>query len=77
MAISINLRTYTLIVDGIELATVHQIDELVGVIIAHKGKGYANLANRLCSAIEQGKDTTFMEKVIDIEIRKDFSAIAA
>lgn len=72
----INVRTYTLsLANGVELGKFTSTSELGNEFVAHFGKGYRNLANKLVNAIELGKDTTRMERVLGVHVTTEFVAL--
>lgn len=78
MAITLNVRTHTLITtDGADLGTFTSLDELGDAFVAHFGKGYSGLAKKLVDALKGGKDTSRMEMVLGVSISKGYAAIAA
>ena len=75
---TITVRTYTLTTNnGVELGTFTSPAELGKAFVAHFGKGYTVLAGKLVDAIEHGKDTTFLEKVLGITVESRFDTLAA
>ena len=75
---TITVRTYTIATnDGIELGTFTSPAELGKAFVAHFGKGYTSLAEKLVDAIEHGKDSAFLEKVLGITVKSRFDVLAA
>lgn len=77
MAISISVRTYTLVSNGTELGTFTDLNELGNAFVAHFGKGYANLAGTLVDALSKGKNTERMESVLGIRVVSGYAELAA
>lgn len=75
---TITVRTYTLTTNnGIELGTFTSPTELGKAFVAHFGKGYTGLAGKLVDAIEHGKSTAFLEKVLGVTVESRFDTLAA
>ena len=75
---TINVRTFTLsLVDGTELGTFDQLDELGRAFVAHFGKGYANLAGTLVDALKKGKDTERMERILGVRVTSEYTELVA
>lgn len=78
MAISISVRTFRLqLLNGAELGTFTDLDELSRAFVAHFGKGYANLAGVLVDALSKGKDTTTMERILGVRVTSKYVELAA
>lgn len=75
---TIEIRTFALsTAKGVELGTFDNADELGAAFVAHFGKGYIGLAKKLVAAIKYGKDTTRMESVLGVRVRKGYRQLAA
>lgn len=78
MAITINVRTYTLTTtSGAELGTFTDLTELGDAFVAHFGKGYVNLAGTLVDALRKGINTERMEHVLGVHVTSEYVELAA
>ena len=75
---NISVRTYTLALsNGAELGTFTSLDELGRAFVAHFGKGYVGLADKLVADLAAGKDTSRTEFVLGVKVTSEFVALAA
>ena len=75
---NINVRTYTLALsNGTELGTFTSINELGNAFVAHFGKGYRGLADKLVADLAVGKNTSRTEFVLGVKVTSKFVALAA
>lgn len=78
MAITINVRQFVLTtINGTELGTFTNLDELGRAFVAHFGKGYAHLAGVLVDALQKGKDTSYIEHVLGVHVTSEYVTLAA
>lgn len=75
--LSLTVRTYTVSANGTELGTFAVPSELADAIVGHFGKGYRHLADVLADAIDKGKDTEFIERVLGVHVTSEYATIAA
>lgn len=74
----LNIRTYALsTIDGANLGTFTQLNELGNAFVAHFGKGYTALAKKLVADLAAGKDTSRTEHILGVHVERGFTAIAA
>ena len=75
---TINVRTYVLSEsNGAEIGTFTNLNELGDAFVAHFGKGYRGLADKLVADLAAGKDTSRTEFVLGVKVTSEFVALAA
>lgn len=75
---TINVRAYTLTtINGAEIGTFTNLNELGRAFVAHFGKGYVGLADKLVADLAAGKDTSRTEFVLGVKVTSEFVALAA
>lgn len=72
------VHTYTLTtINGAKIGTFTNLNELGDAFVAYFGKGYRSLADKLVTALAEGKDTSRVEFVLGVKVTSEFVALAA
>lgn len=75
---NINVRVFSIsTIDGAEIGTFTNLNELGDAFVAHFGKGYRGLADKLVTALAEGKDTSRIEFVLGVKVTSAFVSLAA
>lgn len=78
VVMTINVRVFTLTTtNGTKLGKFIQLDELGDAFVAHFGKGYRSLADKLVTALKSGADTSRLETVLGVHVTSEYAELAA